>query len=60
VVIELTNGADVPPGHGISVEARYAHLVQARVPLAELCAVAQEPAVVSVAPPVRGVPENGR
>lgn len=60
VVVELAAGAEVPRGHGLDVEARYANLVQARVPLSELCALAQEPAVVSVAPPARGVPETVR
>ena len=60
VVVELAAGAEVPRGHGLIVEARYANLVQARAPLSELCALAQEAVVVSVTPPARGVPETAR
>lgn len=60
VVIELRWGAELPSGHGLTVEARYANLVQARAPIANLCALAQEAGVASVAPPARGVPQPQR
>ena len=59
-VIELAAGADVPPGHGVRVEARYANSVQVQIPVSELCALSREPVVLSVAPPVRGVPATAR
>ena len=57
VVIELAAGADLPARDDVFVEARYANLVQARVPLAQLCSLALETSVVSVASPARGVPQ---
>jgi hypothetical protein len=53
VVIELAIGADLPRAHGVQVDARYANLVQGRMPVSELCALARESAVLSVAPPAR-------
>ena len=60
VVIQLAAGAELPPAHAVDAEARYADLVQAHVPPPELCALAADPAVISVAPPPRGVPETAR
>jgi hypothetical protein len=60
VVVELATGADMPSGHGVVVEAQYANMVQARVPVADLCGLAQESAVVGVVPPTHGVPQTSR
>ena len=60
VVIELGAGADLPAGHGVRAEARYSNSVQGQVPVAELCPLAQEPAVLSVAPPARRAAESAR
>jgi hypothetical protein len=60
VVIKLLTGAQLPRGHGVTVEANYANVIQARVPVSELCALARDPAVISVALPDRGLLETGR
>lgn len=60
VVIELSSGAALPAGHDLTVEARYDDLIQARVPPQQLCGVAREAGVRSVAPPARPFPESPR
>jgi hypothetical protein len=60
VVIELVTGAHLPQKHGMRVESSYANSVQVRVPVSELCALARDPAVISVLVPNRGLPETGR
>ena len=58
VLIELAQGADVPPNHAISVEARQDRVIQARVPIDDLCPLSREPTVVSVTVPTRFVPQT--
>jgi hypothetical protein len=57
--VELATGNDLPVGHRVTIEARYANFVQVRVPPAELCALARESAVLSVRPPTI-VPDGGK
>jgi hypothetical protein len=59
-VIELASGGDFPSGYRVRVAARYANLVEGEVPISELCALAREPAVLSVARPARPVPGSAR
>jgi hypothetical protein len=51
VAIELAAGNGLSPRYQWVIEARYANTVQARVPLSNLCALASDASVVSVAPP---------
>jgi hypothetical protein len=60
VVIELAAGNDLPSGSRVTIEARYANWVQARVPVSDLCALASETSVVSVVTPARPVPLSSR
>jgi len=57
VIVELRNGAELPTGHGLAVEARNANLVQGRAPVDRLCALAADSSVASVRPPAAMIPE---
>ena len=51
VVIELLEGRGLPPGYTVTVEARYANLVDAWVSTQELCPLAAEDTVLAIRPP---------
>jgi hypothetical protein len=60
VVIELSGDAGPDPAvYGLDIEGQYANLLQARVPVDQLCAVAGDPTVSGVRPPSFGVPVTG-
>ena len=60
VQVELKEGASLPPDHSVVVEARYGNGLQVRVPVSELCALSNDPAVLMVVAPTRFVPETAR
>lgn len=55
VIIELAPTADLPAQFVIAIEARSGAQVQGRVAIAELCALASEPAVLRVTAPASRV-----
>lgn len=57
VVIELrSKDESLPPGYSIKVETRSNELVQASVPLNELCKLSNEPQVKFIREPFKAVP----
>jgi len=58
VLIELREGAQLPAGHDVVIDARFGRLVDAWMPIAELCGLAQDADVISVRPPDRLQPQG--
>jgi hypothetical protein len=56
-IIELVGDDEPDPmAYGLTEEARYANLLQARVPVDQLCLVAADAAVANVRPPAGRAP----
>jgi hypothetical protein len=57
VVIELSGAEGPDPAmYQFVVEAEYANLLQARVPVQQLCPLANDPSVIRVRPPFSAAP----
>jgi hypothetical protein len=57
VIIEVSQGDDVPERYPLTIEARSGSQIQARVPVDRLCDLAAESSVLRVGPPAARVPE---
>jgi hypothetical protein len=57
VIIEVSQGDDVPARYPVMIEARSGSQIQARVPVDRLCELAAESSVVRVSPPAARIPE---
>jgi hypothetical protein len=54
----LAGAGDPPLAYGVVVEARYADLMQAWVPVHQLCALSSDPNVVAIRSAMPGLPNT--